>query len=137
MPNARSPRQSYCTKPECQRERRRLWQQLKRRTDPDYLENQMRAQQAWRERNPMYWSSYRASHPDYAKRNRDQQRQRRAAKLAKMDATATAPLATGLYQLQVLDAAGVTKMEPIVVRITVLAASVEIGEIAKRGRDRC
>lgn len=123
-PNARSPKQSYCTKPECQRERRRLWQQLKRRTDPDYLENQARAQHAWCQRNPAYWRTYRARHPDYAEKNRQKQRQRQASQLAKMDSVnPAASLVTGLYQLCVLDALGVAKMDPLTVRITVLRAS--------------
>lgn len=39
------------------RERRRQWQRLKLRIDPDYQDNQTRAQQAWTRRNPDYWQS--------------------------------------------------------------------------------
>jgi hypothetical protein len=59
-PCPKAPKQSYCSEPGCQRERRRLWQQAKRRSDPDYLDNQARAQQAWCQRNPDYWRAYQA-----------------------------------------------------------------------------
>ena len=36
--------QTYCSKPECQRERRRRWQRQKLREDPDYRANQTAAQ---------------------------------------------------------------------------------------------
>ena len=51
-PRPQTPRQTYCKAPACQRERRRRWQQQKRHADPDYRENQARAQRAWLERNP-------------------------------------------------------------------------------------
>lgn len=54
-----SPAQTYCSAPECQRERRKLWNQHKLRDDPDYRANQRSAQQAWHARNPDYWRSYR------------------------------------------------------------------------------
>jgi hypothetical protein len=40
----------------------------------DYRENQNRATQAWRRKNPSYWRDYREAHPDYAQRNRERQR---------------------------------------------------------------
>jgi hypothetical protein len=67
------PRQAYCPRTECQRERRRRWQRAKRLTDPDYKYNQRNAQRAWARRNPNYWVQYRKSHPQYCKRNRQQQ----------------------------------------------------------------
>jgi hypothetical protein len=44
MPRAHTPHQSYCSLDACQRERKRLWQQIKRKSDPDYLDNQIVAQ---------------------------------------------------------------------------------------------
>jgi len=38
-PRPQVPKQTYCSTPECQRERRRITQQMKRRDDPDYLGN--------------------------------------------------------------------------------------------------
>lgn len=68
--------QTYCSAKECQRERRRHWQQKKRRTDPDYLENQSRINKDWRTNNPEYWQQYRNANPNYVERNRKQQHRR-------------------------------------------------------------
>ncbi len=46
-PRPQNPNQTYCTDPECQRERRRRWQQTKRRNDADYRDNDARARKAW------------------------------------------------------------------------------------------
>ena len=70
------PRQAYCARTDCQRERRRRWQRAKRLTDPDYNINQRNAQHAWAVRNPAYWRKYRSAHPEYCERNRQQQRAR-------------------------------------------------------------
>lgn len=37
--------------------------------DPDYKDNQSRAQQLWNKKNPDYWNKYRRSHPKYTERN--------------------------------------------------------------------
>jgi hypothetical protein len=55
-----SPKQSYCSTPECQRERRRRWTKARLEADPDYRANQLAAQRAWHARNPEYWQIYRA-----------------------------------------------------------------------------
>jgi len=67
------PRQAYCARPECQRERRRRWQRAKRLADPDYRYNQKNAQRAWARRHPSYWHEYRETHPQYCERNRCKQ----------------------------------------------------------------
>lgn len=88
-PHPQVPRQSYCSVAPCQRERRKRWQRDKLQQDPDYRDNQSRAQRAWLDRNPHYWRNYRDEHPEYAERNRQQQRERSAAAsvcaVAKMD----------------------------------------------------
>ena len=102
LPRAQSPRQTYCTKEPCQRERKRLWQQTKRKSDPDYLENQLGAQRAWSKRNPDYWKSYRTKHPAYVSQNRAKQQARnhKSTAIAKMDLSgASAELPSGVYQL--------------------------------------
>ncbi len=83
-------RQSYCSAPPCQRDRRRLWQQAARRKDPAYNDNQARAQKEWCERNPHYWSEYRRRHPEYQKRNRALQRVRNQRRKAQVIAKLTA-----------------------------------------------
>lgn len=54
-----SPKQTFCSQPECQRRRRQAWNKHKLATDPDYRANQLAAQQTWRARNPNYWPFYR------------------------------------------------------------------------------
>jgi hypothetical protein len=74
IPRRNVPNQKYCSKPECQRERRRQRRKLKE--DPDCRANQAAAQQRWGDRNPGYWNCYRRSHSQYTERKRQQQRQR-------------------------------------------------------------
>ncbi|MEJ8852725.1 hypothetical protein [Variovorax rhizosphaerae] len=127
MPRAQAPRQSYCAQPDCQRERRRLWQQAKRRGDPDYLDNQSQAQRAWAGRNPGYWREYRARHPDYAAQNRRQQKDRNVKRkplgIARMDVSDGDAhiLPDGVYELRIADAAAVAKMGVWTVRLVVVA----------------
>ena len=75
-PRHQNPNQSYCANSECQRERRRRWQQQKRRDDADYRDNDVRAAKAWAIENPEYWKQYRDENPAYAERNRNLQQQR-------------------------------------------------------------
>lgn len=97
---AQTPRQAYCPADACQQERRRRWQRAKRLSDPDYRENQHKAQRAWCKRNPGYWRDYRTRHPAYRERNRLLQRTRGGAgAVAKMDASSGPPLRAGLYSL--------------------------------------
>mgnify|MGYP006200502529 CR=1 FL=1 len=56
IPAPQVPNQAYCSKANCQKERRRQWQKSKLQSDPDYRDNQSRAQKAWTDRNPEYWS---------------------------------------------------------------------------------
>ena len=61
---------------------------------------------AWQDRNPDYWRSYRETHPEYAERNRNRQRQQPAGgpmgEVAKMDMSA---LPSGLYRIRTVTAA--------------------------------
>lgn len=59
-PRPQCPGQSYCSKDSCQKVRKLLWQRIKRRSDPDYVANQAKANSAWTKRNPEYWRRYRA-----------------------------------------------------------------------------
>lgn len=116
------PRQTYCSDPACQRERRRLWQVARRLSDPDYLKNQADAQSAWARRNPDYWKAYRESHEDYAERNRDQQRVRNARRNRQvMDTTDIAALPTGLYELRPVQNGKIAKMTVWTVHLQVIS----------------
>lgn len=120
---AQVPDQAYCSEAACQRERRKLWQRARRDTDPDYADNQTRAQKAWLERNSDYWRRYREANPEYAERNRELQRQRnreqRARKIAKKNASAEAPpMASGMYRLTLATDDGVAKMDSWLVELS-------------------
>ncbi len=134
-PRRNVPDQKYCSKPECQRERRRRWQRQKLKEDPDYRANQAAAQRRWRERHPEYWRRYRQSHPAYTERNRDQQRQRNARRkpvatspsppaIAKMDeCEAQTVIASGTYRLIPVCGQNIAKMDAYLVEMHVLSTS--------------
>ena len=103
-PRPQNPIQSYCTDPACQRERRRRWQQQKRRDDADYRENDVRASKAWAIENPEYWKQYRDDNLAYAERNRNLQHSRnrklRASLIANEDSSnPLGPLPSGHYRM--------------------------------------
>jgi hypothetical protein len=120
------PDQNHCSAPACQRERRKLWQRLKRETDPAYRDNQARAQRAWLDRHPDYWSQYRDRHPEYVERNRDHQTARNANRkvvdvIAKMDASRDPPtLPSGTYRLSMVQDGQIAKMDEWIVKIVLL-----------------
>lgn len=121
-PAPQVPRQTYCSDPACQRERRRLWQVARRLSDPDYLKNQADAQSAWAHRNPDYWKVYRETHPDYVERNRDQQQVRNARRERRaMGAVDIAGLPAGLYELRPIQNGQIAKMTVWIVHLTVIS----------------
>lgn len=125
-PHPQVPMQSYCAARACQRARRRRWQRVKRRTDPDYLDNQARAQRAWRKRNPDYWRKYRLDHQQYLesnrKRQRERNRRRRRGPVVKMDTpTASFAMPSGIYKLSEAPPNGIAKMGAWIVQITLLS----------------
>ena len=115
--------QRYCAAPACQRVRRKRWQRTKRRTDPDYRENQTRAKEAWRDRHPGYWQTYRATHACSTAINRAQQARRDAVRrLAKMDvSTAFSPGFSGIYRLSPVARDDLAKEDAWTVELTVLS----------------
>jgi len=126
-PHPQVPNQSYCSAPECQRERRRRWQQNKLQADPDYRDNQSRAQRAWMDSNPKYWREYRKAHPDYVESNREKQRTRtlppKKPEIAKMDVSALQlSFPSGVYRLRPVVVSNLAKMDACIVEITFLSA---------------
>lgn len=126
-PRPQVPQQCYCPAPACQRKRRRRWQQAKRENDPDYHDNQLRAQRAWLRRNPRYWSEYRRTHPEYVERNREQQQERndrrRERVIAKMDVTTPVmPLFSGIYRISKVLPVGIAKKDAWTAQITFISA---------------
>lgn len=124
-PRSQTPNQAYCPGEACQKERRREWQKAKRRTDPDYRDNQAKAQKAWAGSKPHYWRQYRLAHPEYVTRNRAQQSERNGRRqerlIAKMDASAEKnTVIPGIYRLMPVSP-GIAKMDVCMVEITVLS----------------
>ena len=127
-PQVRS--QTYCSAPDCQRERRRRRQKEKRRTDPDYRDNDLRCRRDWATSNPDYWKRYRDEHPGYTDRNRRQQqarnRKQREARIAKEDlARAVSGLPSGRYRIVRIEADGIANEDVSIVEITVLSTPCE------------
>jgi hypothetical protein len=125
-PRPQAPAQRFCTAPGCQQERRRRWQVRKLTMDPDYRENQNRAQRSWCKRNPDYWREYREAHPEYQADNRLKQTTRNQRRTkhsnAKMDASMPGfPVPTGTYRLSPLVGGVVAKMGACTVQITLLS----------------
>lgn len=128
-PHRHVPKQQYCSASECQKVRRRRWQQHKLKSDPDYRDNQAQAQRQWSQQHPTYWRTYRQGHPDYTARNRDQQRQRNRKRrhpqppeIAKMDAyrVASDPI-SGTYWLLPVPTEGIAKMDACMVELVVVS----------------
>lgn len=127
-PHPKVPGQIYCSSPECQRERRRRWQQEKRRNDPDYRDNDARQARQWSAEHPDYWKRYRDDNPRYADRNRNLQqarnRQQHELQIANEDdLRSPSPLPCGRYLLSALSADGAANGGAWIVEITVLSSA--------------
>ena len=123
LPRPQVLQQRYCPAADCQRERRRRWQQQHLRSDADYRDNQARATAAWLKRHRDYWSRYRDTHTAYTNRNRELQRARnhRRRSIAKMDLSGSqSPLPSGIYTLKRKSRSGIAKMDVWTVQIVVL-----------------
>ena len=70
------PRQQVCSRPGCQRRRRRDYHRAKQGSDPEYRQVCLDSQKKWRDLHPGYQKDYRERHPEYAERNRQAQRAR-------------------------------------------------------------
>jgi hypothetical protein len=133
-PRSQVPKQSYCGAAACQRVRRRRWQQIKRRSDADYRENQARAQRAWAQGHRAYWREYRRTHPQYCESNREaarqrQRRRRRATRFAKMDAsTLLSRVPSGTYRIVPATAEEFAKMDAWIVEMTLISSGYEDSE---------
>lgn len=103
--NPRVKNQRYCSEKECQRARKRKWQQERLLSDPDYKANQRDCWRNWHKLHPGYYKTYRDRHPQNRERNRLLQRYRNSrmrsrGMIAKMDAFHPAPaLGPAVYYL--------------------------------------
>jgi hypothetical protein len=127
----RNPHQKYCSKLKCQNSRKNSWRKAKLKTDVDYQTNQSKANERWRETHPAYWKNYRANHPEYVRKNREQQRRRDRAVLCdeRCDASSLAKSDTlsvensfrsGTYILTLLDPL-LAKSDALKVKIDVIS----------------
>ena len=120
------PNQTYCSSPECQRERRRRWLEEKRQFDADYQGNEPQKIEQWRNEHPDYWKQYRLDNPDYANRNRNLQQTRKQRSRNPMIANVyelpeLSPLASGRYRLIPVIADVIANEYELIVEITVLS----------------
>jgi hypothetical protein len=135
IPYLHVPDQEFCSKPECQNYRRRLWLKNMLASDESYRANQADAQKAWAEKNKGYWKAYRENHPDYVERNRKQQlkrnlkqKQRKKERgdenknIAKTNVSNTqTAILSGHYRLIPLEGPGIAKMNALIVKIDVIS----------------
>ena len=121
-PAPQATKQTYCNSMACQKERRKKWQTNKLKTDPDYKENQARAQKAWATRNHDYWRKYRESERDHEIQPAKVAQiptKRELSNKVKMDAQSSGiPFADGLFTLKVIAPVPNVKMDSWIVEIT-------------------
>ncbi len=126
----------YCNKKECQRARKRKWQQEKMKNDAVYRKDQKAAQEDWMKNNPDYWKNYRSNHKKYTDRNREQQQRRNRLKraksvstekscpIAKMDALSHEKIIlSGKYQLIPMAPNMIAKMDALIVEINTISGN--------------
>jgi len=126
LPHPKVPNQTYCSSPECQRERRRRWLEQKRQVDADYHGNEPQKIELWRDANPDYWKQYRQANPNYANRNRNLQQTRnqraRNPVIANEDVLPKEfTVSSGRYRLIPIIADVIANEYELIVEITVLS----------------
>lgn len=118
-PWPQTPEQSYCSKQECQRERRRRAKQKERlvssKVGNPHEHNGTVGSSG-------YWKDYRANNPDYVERNRHQQKQRNRSRPRLLEVTESGVLQSGRYLLARLDSDGIANGDEWIVEIRVLSA---------------
>ena len=75
-PSVYRPQQRVCSRPDCQRQRRREYHRRRRATDADYRQTTRNSQKKWRDAHPDYLRQYRTQHPEAVVRNRERQQVR-------------------------------------------------------------
>ncbi|HAM53197.1 MAG TPA: hypothetical protein DCP92_21785 [Nitrospiraceae bacterium] len=124
--------QQYCSKPECQKARKKKWQKAKLATDSAYKESQAKAQKEWCSKNKGYWKEYRKRNPAYTERNRKKQRQRNLLRrlkpeIAKMDEQKAKNVITpGRYLLKPVCNQNIAKMDALIVEIGVISRGCSV-----------
>jgi len=128
-PRPQKPQQSICSRPNCQRERRRRWLGEKRQTDREYRDNDVDGQQAWRRAHADYWRTWREAHPEYVERNRERQHERDARRRAANDlaneyvSTPVLPIPSGTYRLAPVSTGDLANEDVWTVEITPISVT--------------
>ena len=124
------PGQIYCSRKECQQDRKNKWNRKKFSTDPDYREYKQASQARRKENNPNYWKEYRARHPDYTQRNRELQRIRNLKRLKQPPEPVIATpdesiqinsIVTGRYKIVPVHSDMIATPDECIVEITAIA----------------
>ena len=141
IPAPQVPNQAYCSKPNCQKERRRQWHKNKLQSDPDYRDNQSRAQKAWTNKNPNYWRQHRQDRPDYGNplpSGQDSSTAQPRNPSVKMDSlnpppTLSKALQNGVFRLTILVEPDGIKMDSWIVELSSIHADYKpISQLIKR-----
>ena len=131
VPCRQVPRQEYCSRKECQQARKREWNRKKFASDPDYKEARKEAQKRWKDKNPHYWKEYRTRHPEYTRKNRQQQglRNRKrwpvpvVSRIAKTDESISIKHGlTGRYKITPIHADMIVKTDECIVEIIAISS---------------
>ena len=138
IPAPQVPNQAYCSKANCQKERRRQWHKSKLQSDPDYRDNQSRAQKTWTEKNPDYWRKHRQGRSDYGNRlpsGQDSSAPEPRNPSIKMDSSnpphpLRKALQDGVFRLKVLAEPDGVKMDAWIVELSSIHAGS--GPISRR-----
>jgi len=132
--------QKLCGRQSCRRAYKSAWEKARRRESAAYYDCRHASQRQWSQNHPDYWFRYRASHPEYADRNRALQRARDQLKrvqaantarsegsppLAKVDRqkTAASTINTGFYHLVPIAPESLAKVDrknSVIVNISVV-----------------
>ncbi len=124
------PRQTYCSRKECQQARKNEWNRKKFATDPDYREYKQASQKRRKENNPNYWKEYRARHPDYTQRNRELQKIRNLKRLKQSaepviaipdESIPVISIETGRYKITPIHSDMIATPDECIVEITAIA----------------
>lgn len=118
-PWPQTPDQTYCSKAECQRERRRRAKQRERLSTPKQPSH---SNADWASDKPGYWRDYRADHPDYADRNRLLQKGRNLRRTLPRETNGITHLPPGRYRLERLDGDSIANGVVWIVEIHFLSA---------------
>ncbi|MBI5920901.1 MAG: hypothetical protein HY847_04530 [Betaproteobacteria bacterium] len=124
-PRPQARNQTYCSAKECQRERRRNEQNLRRQTKQVSVSNS-RNNKDRAGKNAKYMSNYRNRNPAYADANRKLQaarnQKRRATVIVNEAASApSSPLPSGRYRLKPILADGIVSEASWIVEITIIS----------------